>query len=54
MSTIRRFSKPRHFRLRVRLGSIFWRPLVIKEVALVAPTVIWPQNESGEMASADG
>src|SRR6266478_5487211 len=37
------FLQARHFQLRVRLGSIFWRPLVIKEVALIAPTVIWPQ-----------
>ncbi len=42
------FLQARHFQLRVRLGSIFWRPLVIKEVALIAPTVIWPQNESGK------
>ena len=28
------FLQARHFQLRVRLGSIFWRPLVIKEVAL--------------------
>ena len=42
------FLQAKHFQLRVRLGSIFWRPLVIKEVALIAPAVIWPQNESGE------
>src|SRR2546430_13849507 len=42
------FLQARHFQLRVRLRSIFWRPLVIKEVALIAPAVIWPQNESGE------
>jgi len=42
------FLQAKHFQLRVRLGSIFWRPLVIKEIALIAPTVIWPQNESGE------
>src|SRR5437588_10609967 len=42
------FLQAKHFRLRVRLRSIFWRPLVIKEVALIAPAVIWPQNESGE------
>src|SRR6267378_3461553 len=42
------FLQAKHFQLRVRLGSIFWRPLVIKEVALRAPTVIWPQNKSGE------
>jgi type II secretion system protein N len=42
------FLQAQDFQLRVRLGSIFWRPLVIKDVALIAPTVIWPQNESGE------
>src|SRR5437879_4282001 len=42
------FLQARHFQLRVRLRSIFWRPLVIKEVALIAPAVIWPQNESGK------
>src|SRR5437763_2242243 len=42
------FLQAKHFQLRVQLRSIFWRPLVIKEVALIAPAVIWPQNESGE------
>src|SRR4030095_5526378 len=39
------FLEAKNFRLRVRLRSIFWRPLVIKEVALIGPAVIWPQNE---------
>src|SRR5205823_2715354 len=30
--------------LRVRLRSIFRRPLIIKEVALIEPHVIWTQN----------
>src|SRR5881398_3495572 len=42
------FLQAKDFQLRVQLRSIFWRPLVIKEVALIAPAVIWPQNESGE------
>src|SRR5207248_9559272 len=42
------FLQAKYFQLRVQLRSIFWRPLVIKEVALIAPAVIWPQNESGE------
>src|SRR2546430_10135452 len=42
------FLQAKHFQLRVQLRSIFWRPLIIKEVALIAPAVIWPQNESGE------
>jgi type II secretion system protein N len=42
------FLQAKHFQLRVQFRSIFWRPLVIKEVALIAPAVIWPQNESGK------
>ncbi len=42
------FLEAKYFRLRVHLRSIFWRPLVIKEVALIQPAVVWPQNESGE------
>src|SRR5256886_10131668 len=46
------FLQAKHFQLRVQLRSIFWRPLIIKEVALIAPAVIWPQNESGEWRAA--
>ena len=42
------FLEAKNFRLRVKVRSIFWRPLVINEVALIGPAVIWPQNESGE------
>src|SRR5436190_1846514 len=42
------FLQAKHFQLRVDLRSIFWRPLIIKEVALIAPDVIWTQNESGQ------
>ncbi len=42
------FLEAKNFRLRVKVRTIFWRPLVIKEVALIGPAVIWPQNESGE------
>src|SRR3954470_22948286 len=31
------FLQAKHFQLRVDLRSIFWRPLIIKEVALIAP-----------------
>ena len=43
------FLEARTFRLRVRFLSLFSRRLVIKEVSLVAPRVMWPQNakESG-------
>src|SRR2546429_9406455 len=46
------FLQAKHFQLRVQLRSIFWRPLIIKEVALIAPAVIWPQNESGKWRGA--
>jgi type II secretion system protein N len=42
------FLEAKNFRLRVKVRSIFWRPLVIKEIALNGPAVIWPQNGSGE------
>src|SRR5213075_1402606 len=42
------FLQAKRFQLRVQLRSIFLRPLIIKEVALIAPAVIWPQNESGK------
>src|SRR5204862_5380672 len=42
------FLEAQNFHLRVRLRTIIWRPLVIKEVALIKPTVVWPQNESGK------
>ena len=42
------FLKARTFRLRVRFLSLFSRRLVIKEVSLVAPRVMWPQNKEGK------
>ena len=42
------FLEAQDFRLHVRFRTIIWRPLVIKEVALTKPTVVWPQNESGK------
>ena len=42
------FLKARTFRLRVRFLSLFSRRLVIKEVSLVAPRVVWPQNTEGK------
>ena len=41
------FLEAKAFRLRVRLASLFSKRLVIKEVALVHPTVVWPQNAQG-------
>jgi hypothetical protein len=36
------------FRLRVQWASLFARRLVIKEVLLVNPKVVWPQNADGK------
>lgn len=41
------FLEAKAFRLRVRLASLFSKRLVIKEVALIHPTVVWPQNAQG-------
>jgi type II secretion system protein N len=42
------FLEARTFRLRVRFLSLFSRRLVIKEVSLVNPNVIWPQDTTGK------
>lgn len=42
------FLEAKTFRLRLRFRSLFARRLVIKEVALVDPRVIWPQNAEGK------
>src|SRR6478672_13938993 len=42
------FLKARTFRLRVRFLSLFSRRLVIKEVSLIEPNVVWPQNAEGK------
>ena len=44
----RNFLEARTFRLRVRFLSLFSRRLVIKEVSLVDPRVVWPQNKQGK------
>ncbi len=36
------------FQLRVRLTSLFSRRLVIKEISLINPTVVWAQNADGK------
>lgn len=41
------FLEAENFRLRVRLLSLFSKRLVIKEVALINPSVVWPQNADG-------
>jgi hypothetical protein len=44
----RQFLEAKTFRLQVRFLSLFSRRLVIKEVALVKPRVIWPQDAQGK------
>lgn len=42
------FLEAQTFRLRIRFGSLFGRRLVIKEVSLVRPKVVWLQNMAGK------
>ena len=42
------FLEAQTFQLRVRFLSIFSHRLVIKEVSLIKPRVIWPQNAEGK------
>jgi AsmA-like C-terminal region/AsmA family len=42
------FLEAKTFRLRVRFVSLFSRRLVINEVSLVKPNVVWPQNAEGK------
>jgi type II secretion system protein N len=36
------------FRLRIRFGSLFSQRLVIKEISLIRPNVVWMQNADGK------
>src|SRR5207249_11375967 len=42
------FLEAKTFRLRVRFLSLFSRRLVIKEVALINPNIVWPQDAEGK------
>jgi hypothetical protein len=44
----RHFLEAKTFRLRVRFLSLFSRRLVIKEVALINPNIVWPQDAAGK------
>jgi hypothetical protein len=44
----RHFLEAKTFRLRVRFLSLFSRRLVIKEVLLINPNVVWPQDAEGK------
>lgn len=42
------FLEAKTFRLRIHFASLFSRRLVIKEISLVDPTVVWLQNADGK------
>ena len=46
--TLSDFLEARTFRLRVRFLSLFSERLVIKDVSLVNPTIVWVQNAEGK------
>jgi hypothetical protein len=47
-ATSSHFLEATTFRLRVRFLSLFSRRLVIKEVSLVNPNIVWPQDAAGK------
>jgi type II secretion system protein N len=42
------FLTAKTFRLRIKLGSLFSQRLVIKEISLINPEVVWAQNADGK------
>jgi len=42
------FLKAKSFRLRIRFSSLFGGQLVIKEISLINPEVVWAQNRDGK------
>jgi len=42
------FLKAKSFRLRIRFSSLFGGQLVIKEISLINPEVVWAQNTDGK------
>lgn len=42
------FLAAKTFRLRIKFGSLFSRRLVIKEISLINPEVVWAQNGDGK------
>jgi len=42
------FLEAKTFSLRIRFSSLFSQPLVIKEVSLIQPNVVWKQNADGK------
>jgi len=47
------FLEAKNFGLRIAFFSLFSRRLVIKEVSLVSPKVVWPQNAEGKWRLPD-
>jgi type II secretion system protein N len=47
------FLEAKNFGLRVAFFSLFSRKLVIREVSLINPTVVWPQNADGKWRLPD-
>jgi type II secretion system protein N len=47
------FLEAKNFGLRIAFFSLFSRRLVIKEVSLVDPSVVWPQNSDGKWRLPD-
>ncbi len=47
------FLEAKNFGLRISFFSLFSRRLVIKEVSLVSPNVVWPQNADGKWRLPD-
>jgi type II secretion system protein N len=47
------FLEAKNFGLRIAFFSLFSRRLVIKEVSLVGPNVVWPQNGDGKWRLPD-
>ena len=46
------FLQAQSFQLRVQFWSLFSDRLVIRQVSLIKPEVVWAQNSSGQMAPA--
>lgn len=47
------FLEAKNFGLRIAFFSLFSRKLVIREVSLVSPNVVWPQNAEGKWRLPD-
>jgi uncharacterized protein involved in outer membrane biogenesis len=48
------FLTAKAFRLRIRFGSLFAQRLVIKEISLINPEIVWAQNADGKWRLPSG